>query len=64
MKMLLPVIVTTFAASASVGSENKSVVTPVLTTDVTAAGQPFTFPAKNAQVVVATYEIPSGAALP
>lgn len=64
MKTLLPVLITALAASASFGSENKPVVTPVLTTDVTAAGQPFTFPAKNAQVVVATYEIPAGASLP
>jgi quercetin dioxygenase-like cupin family protein len=40
------------------------VVTPVLTTAVTASGQPIEWPQQNAEIVTATYEIAPGAALP
>jgi quercetin dioxygenase-like cupin family protein len=39
------------------------VVKPVLTTDVTASGQPIALPAKDAQLIVSTYEIAAGVAL-
>lgn len=64
MKFVCAAIAIGLIASASHAADNKPVVTPVLTTDVTATGQPFTFPTKNAQIIVATYEIPEGAALP
>jgi len=40
------------------------IVTPVLTTDVTASGQPIVLPSKDVQLIVSTYEIAPGAALP
>lgn len=40
------------------------VVKPVLSTTVTSSGQPIVLPQKDAQVVVSTYEIAPGAALP
>jgi quercetin dioxygenase-like cupin family protein len=40
------------------------VVTPILATDETATGQPIQLPQKDAEVVVATYEIAPGAVLP
>lgn len=64
MKFVLPAVLLGLVASSSYAADTKPIVTPVLTTDVTASGQPFTFPAKNAQVIVATYELPEGAALP
>jgi len=64
MKCVWAALVIALAASSTYAAGSKPVVTPVLTTDVTASGQPFTFPAKDAQVVVSTYEIPAGAALP
>ena len=64
MKFVWAAIAIGLIASTSYAADNKPVVTPVLTTDVTATGQPFTFPTENAQIVVATYEIPEGAALP
>ena len=51
-------------AWSSHAADDKPTITSVLTTDVTASGQPFTFPAKNAQLIVATYEIPPGVTLP
>jgi len=39
-------------------------VTPVLSTSVTATGQPIVFPAHDGALVVATYEIAQGAVLP
>jgi quercetin dioxygenase-like cupin family protein len=39
------------------------VVKPVVTTAVTASGQPIILPQKNVQVVVTTYDIPGGANL-
>jgi quercetin dioxygenase-like cupin family protein len=39
------------------------VVRPVLSTAVTASGQPIVLPQKNVQVVVTTYDIPRGANL-
>jgi quercetin dioxygenase-like cupin family protein len=64
MKFVWAAIAIGLVASPSYAADNKPVVTPVLTTDVTATSQPFTFPTKNAQIVAATYEIPEGAALP
>ena len=40
------------------------IVTPVLTTDMTASGQPIVLPSKDVQLIVSTYEIAPGAALP
>ncbi len=40
------------------------VVTPVLSTTVTASGQPIVLPQKNVQVLVSIYEIAPGATLP
>lgn len=40
------------------------VVTPVMTTNATISGQPIVLPQKNAEVVVANYEIAPGASLP
>ncbi len=40
------------------------VVTPLLSTTVTASGQPIVLPQKDAQVVVSTFEIAPGASLP
>jgi quercetin dioxygenase-like cupin family protein len=39
-------------------------VTPVLSTSVTADGQPITLPQKNAQVLVSIYQIAPGVTLP
>jgi quercetin dioxygenase-like cupin family protein len=64
MKFVWSAIAIGLIASSSHAADNKAVVTLVLTADVTATGQPFTFPTKNAQLVVATYEIPEGSALP
>jgi quercetin dioxygenase-like cupin family protein len=52
-------------ASSLKALENKTVVvTPVLSTTVTASGQPIILPQKDAQVLVSTYEIAPGATLP
>jgi quercetin dioxygenase-like cupin family protein len=40
------------------------VVKPVLSTGVTASGQPIVLPRKDVHVVVSTYDIPAGANLP
>jgi quercetin dioxygenase-like cupin family protein len=40
------------------------VVTPILSTTVTASGQPIVLPQKDAQVVVSIFDIPPGATLP
>ena len=40
------------------------VVKPVLSTDVTASGQPIVLPTKDVHVVVSTFDIPAGADLP
>jgi quercetin dioxygenase-like cupin family protein len=45
-------------------SRSQVVVKPVLSTTVTSSGQPIILPQKDAQVVVSTYEIAPGAALP
>lgn len=39
------------------------IIAPVLTTDVTAGGQPITLPARDAQLIVSTYEIAPGTTL-
>ncbi len=44
--------------------QSQVVVKPVLSTTVTSSGQPIVLPQKDAQVVVSTYEIAPGAALP
>jgi quercetin dioxygenase-like cupin family protein len=52
-------------ASPLEASEHDAVIVkPVLSTSVTASGQPLSFPKNNAQVRVSTYEIAPGAALP
>jgi quercetin dioxygenase-like cupin family protein len=43
---------------------SKVVVKPVLSATVTSSGQPIVLPAKDAQVIVTTYDIPPGAMLP
>lgn len=45
-------------------SQSQVVVKPVLSTTVTSSGQPIVLPQKDAQIVVSTYEIAPGAALP
>jgi quercetin dioxygenase-like cupin family protein len=45
-------------------AENNVVVTPVLSTAVTVSGQPIVLPARDATVIVSTYEIAAGAKLP
>jgi quercetin dioxygenase-like cupin family protein len=40
------------------------VVTPVLSTSVTASGKPIALPQKDVQVIVSTFEIAPGVALP
>ncbi len=40
------------------------VVTPVITTDVTADGKPILLPQKDAQVVASIFDIPPGASVP
>jgi len=52
-----------FAAPLHAESQ-QVVVKPVLSTTVTSSGQPIVLPQKDAQVVVSTYEIAPGAALP
>ena len=51
-------------ASESDQDTPKIVVTPLLTTNVTASGQPIVLPQTNAQVRVSEYEIPPSAILP
>jgi quercetin dioxygenase-like cupin family protein len=50
--------------AAPLHAEGQVVVKPVLSTTVTSSGQPIVLPQKDAQVVVSTYEIAAGAALP
>lgn len=50
--------------AAPLHAESQVVVKPVLSTTVTSSGQPIVLPQKDAQVVVSTYEIAAGAALP
>lgn len=50
--------------AAPLHAESQVVVKPVLSTTVTSSGQPIVLPQKDAQVVVSTYEIPPGVALP
>lgn len=42
----------------------KVIVKPLFSATTTASGQPIVLPQKNVQVLVSTYEIPSGATLP
>lgn len=42
----------------------KVVVKPLASVTTTASGQPIVLPQKNVQVLISTYEIPSGATLP
>lgn len=48
--------------SGSTGA--KVIVKPLASATTTASGQPIVLPQKNVQVLVSTYEIPSGATLP
>jgi len=51
--------------AATAGNAPKNVVvTPLLSTSVTSSGQPIMLPAKDATVIVSTYEIAAGARLP
>src|ERR1700682_1045981 len=51
-------------ASPLKASEPDTVVTPLLSTSVTASGQPIVLPQNNPQVRVSIYEIAPGAVLP
>jgi quercetin dioxygenase-like cupin family protein len=66
MKALVLAAAMALAASALHAEEaaRPVVVKPVLTTDVTADGQPITLPARDAQLIVSTYEIAPGTTLP
>jgi quercetin dioxygenase-like cupin family protein len=65
MKYLWIATALSLGASLAHAEPGKSViVTPVLTTDVTASGQAIVLPSKDAQLIVSTYEIAPGAALP
>ncbi|MHB1216742.1 MAG: cupin domain-containing protein [Alphaproteobacteria bacterium] len=63
-RSILAVSVLALLAPASWAADTpKVVVKPVLSTTVTASGQPIAVPA-NPQVIVSTYDIPVGASLP
>lgn len=51
-------------AAGARDAANNVVVTPLLSTAVTVSGQPIVLPAKDATVIVSTYEIAAGAKLP
>jgi quercetin dioxygenase-like cupin family protein len=59
MASALLVLATPFSAKADSVS-----VKPVLTTSVTASGQPIVLPQGNVQLITSMYEIPPGAKLP
>ena len=65
-KARLWLVLFTVLAFPAMAEEMKApvVVTAVLTTAVTASGQPIEWPQQNAEIVTATYEIAPGAALP
>jgi quercetin dioxygenase-like cupin family protein len=52
------------AAAGAAQEPGKVVVTPLLSTTVTASGQPITLPSGPVQLTVSTFEIPPGATLP
>ncbi|PLP60434.1 cupin [Mesorhizobium loti] len=63
------ILATLFCSSAAYALDSgntgaKVVVTPLASATTTASGQPIVLPQKNVQVLVSTYEIPSGATLP
>ncbi len=65
----LAVLAALLQAPAALALDNsqgvqKVVVTPLASTTKTAIGQPITLPQKNVQVVVSSYEIPTGVVLP
>lgn len=62
--LLLAAAVTLIVSELHAEAVKPVVVTPVLTTDVTASGQPIILPPKDAQLIVSTYEIAPGASLP
>ena len=65
MKYLWIAAILSLGVSMAYAESGKPViVTPVLTTDVTASGQPIVLPSKDVQLIVSTYEIAPGAALP
>lgn len=65
MKYLWIAAILSLGVSMAYAESGKPViVTPVLTTDVTASGQPIILPSKDVQLIVSTYEIAPGAALP
>jgi quercetin dioxygenase-like cupin family protein len=65
MKHLLIVIcVMLFALPLEASEDKPVVVTPVITTAVTAGGQPITLPQRNVEVAVSTYDIAANARLP
>ena len=65
MKYLWIAAILSLGVSMAYAESGKPViVTPVLTTDMTASGQPIVLPSKDVQLIVSTYEIAPGAALP
>lgn len=52
------------AGALDSGSTAKVIVKPLASATTTASGQSIVLPQKNVQVLVSTYEIPSGATLP
>ena len=65
MKYLWIAAILSLGVSMAYAESGKPViVTPVLTTDMTASGQPIVLPSKGVQLIVSTYEIAPGAALP
>jgi quercetin dioxygenase-like cupin family protein len=62
--VLLAAGIILIASSLHAQEARPVVVKPVLTTDVTASGQPIALPPKDAQLIVSTYEIAPGAVLP
>ena len=53
-----------FLGSPSVLAQNAIVITPLLSSTVTASGQPIVLPQRDAEVVASIYDIAPGATLP
>jgi len=66
VKLIVALAGLALSAHAASGKDvaNNVVVTPLLSTAVTSSGQPIVLPAKDATVIVSTYEIAAGAKLP
>jgi quercetin dioxygenase-like cupin family protein len=64
MNVIRLAVIVLLAAPAQVAEDRAVVATPVLTTTVTATGQPIVLPRENPEVRVVTLEIAPGAVLP